>query len=145
MDLESRLRLERDVPAVRQFLVERGGMVEHRETDDAGLFWVTFQPADATAKPFIARAAWTIYPDRPPSLLFATTIGGHTNDATGWPAATGYRAPGDICKPFTAEGQALHGEWASGPHSWRSEGNPFLYVVETVQADIDRVAGRRAA
>ncbi|MEW2386671.1 hypothetical protein AB0873_32320, partial [Micromonospora sp. NPDC047707] len=85
------------------------------------------------------------YPHRPPSLLFAPAIGQPTSDARGWPAASGYRAPNDICKPFTAEGQALHAEWATGPHAWRNTGNPFLFVVENLVEDINRVGGARAA
>lgn len=145
MDLESRLRLERDVPLVEVFLEPLHGSLVHREVDEDGVYWVRLQPEDATATPFIARFIWTVYPDRPPSLLFAPDVGGPTNDAAAWPAAPGYRAPNDVCKPFTAEGQALHPDWANGPHRWRSEGNPFLFVVETVQADIDRACGRRAA
>lgn len=145
MDLESRLRLERDVPAVKAFLEPLGGDVVHRDVDGDGLYWIALQPRDATADAFIARIAWTIYPSRPPSLLFATAVGGPTTDPRAWPAAPGYRAPGDVCKPFTAEGQALHPDWGNGPNRWRSEGNPFLYVVETVQSDIDRACGRRAA
>src|SRR5207237_1234795 len=109
------------------------------------LYWAVIQPADRTRPPFTARLAWTVYPGRPPSLLFAAAVGGATGAAAGWPAAPGYRAPGDVCKPFTAEGQNLHPEWAAGPHAWRAVGNPFLHVVETVQDDIDRVAGGRAA
>jgi hypothetical protein len=112
--------------------------------DPPGLYWAVIQPGAPDTAVFVARVLWTVYPDRPPSLLFATAVGEPTNVASAWPAAQGYRAPVDVCKPFTAEGQALHREWAGGPHAWRSEGNPFLYVIETVQADIDRVKGARA-
>jgi hypothetical protein len=145
VDLESRLRLERDVPAVRAFLEPLRGNVLHREHDDDGLYWISFQPREPTAQAFIARVAWTSYPDHPPSLRFASEVGGPTNQPAAWPAAQGYRAPQDVCKPFTAEGQALHADWAHGPNRWRTEGNPFLYLVETVQADIDRACGGRAA
>ncbi len=145
MDLESRLRLERDIPQVEAFLEPLHGNLVHRQEDEDRLYWVVLQPADTATRPFIARITWTVYPDRPPSLLFATEVGGPTSDPAAWPAAPGYRAPNDVCKPFTAEGQALHPDWANGLHRWRSQGNPFLFVVETVQADIDRACGRRAA
>jgi hypothetical protein len=145
LDLESRLRLERDVPVVEAFLQPQHGHLEHREDDEDGVYWVLLQPEHTDAQPFIARIAWTAYPDRPPSLLFASDVGGATSDPGAWPAAPGYRAPNDVCKPFTAEGQALHPEWANGPHRWRSGGNPFLFIVETVQGDINRACGRRAA
>lgn len=145
MDVESELRLGRDAVAVRAFLEATGGALVRRDDDIPGLYWAVLQPADRKQASFIARLLWTIYPDRQPSLLFANEIGGPTNDPRGWPAASGYRAPNDVCKPFTAEGVTLHPDWAAGVHAWRSDGNPFLYVVETVQGDIDRAAGARAA
>ena len=154
MDYESQLRLERDAAVVRATLEAAGGQLVHRVADpddpDApiddptGLYWAVIQPTEPDTKPFIARVLWTVYPDQPPSLLFATEIGGPTNLPSAWPAATGYRAPSDICKPFTAEGQGLHSEWAAGAQAWRSDGNPFLYVIENVQDDINRVRGARA-
>jgi hypothetical protein len=131
-----------------------GGQLVHRVADpddpDApvdppGLYWAVVQPTESGTEPFIARVLWTVYPDRPPSLLFATEVGGPTNVTCAWPSATGYRAPNDICKPFTAEGQGLHAEWATGAQAWRSEGNPFAYVMQNVQDDINRVRGARAA
>lgn len=116
-----------------------------RDADPPGLLWVTLRPARGRRDTFVARIAFTVYPDRPPSVLFADGIGGPTNVLSAWPAANGYRGPVDICKPFTAEGQALHVDWSNGPNAWRGEGNVLLYVVETMQSDLDRAAGRRAA
>jgi hypothetical protein len=145
MDIESTVGLERDVPAVEELLASAGGRLVHRSEDDAGLFWAVMKPEHPGRIELIARIAWTVYPHRPPSVLFAARVGGPTNDPRSWPAAGGYRAPNDICKPFTAEGQTLHPEWATGPHAWRSTGNPFLYVVENLIDDINRVKGARAA
>jgi len=145
VDLESRLRLDRDVPAVQAELESCGGELVRRNEDPAGLFWAVLQPVNRDRAPFIARIQWTVYPDREPSVLFALSIGGPTTDLAGWPAAQGYRPPNDICKPFTAEGQALHAEWRTGVHAWRADGNPFLFVVQTLWGDIDRVDGARAA
>lgn len=145
MDIESTITLERDVPPVEEFLSSTGGRLVHREEDPVGLYWAVIQPSAAPSAPFIARISWVVYPHRPPSLLFVPDVGQATNDPRGWPAASGYRAPNDICKPFTAEGQALHPEWATGPHSWRNTGNPFLFVVENLVEDINRVRGARAA
>lgn len=153
MDYESQLRLESDAVAVSVALEASGGQLVHRDGDhenpDApqdplGLYWAIIQAPAPGTTPFVARLLWTVYPDQPPSLLFATEVGGPTTVNSAWPAAPGYRAPADICKPFTAEGQALHAEWASGEHAWQSDGNPFLYVIENVQSDIDRVKGARA-
>jgi hypothetical protein len=145
VDLESQLRLEVDQAEVHRFLTERGGRLEKRADDPIGLYWAVIQPAPADVAPFTARILWSLYPDQPPSVLFADGVGGATSIVSSWPAANGYRAPNDVCKPFTAEGQALHAEWSTGHHRWRAEGNPFLFVIETMQGDIDRVGGRRAS
>lgn len=145
MDYESQLRLRRDERVVRAALEAAGGELIRREDDPDGLYWARIQPSGTGGESFIARIQWSVYPDKPPSLLFAPAVGGLTGVASAWPAASGYRAPIDVCKPFTAEGQALHVDWGSGPNAWRAEGNPFLYVLETVQADIDRAKGVRAA
>lgn len=152
MDYESQLRLERDAAIVRETLEAAGGQLIQRTpgmdeaaTDPPGLYWAIIAPAESGNSPLVARIKWAVYPDRPPSVLFAMQVGGPTDVRGAWPAATGYRAPVDICKPFTAEGQALHAEWATGTHAWVVEGNPFLYVVENLQGDINRVRGARAA
>lgn len=145
MDIESTIALERDVPPVEAFLASTGGRLVRRDEDPPGLYWAVIQPAAPGVSPLVVRIVWSVYPHRPPSLQFAPSIGAATTEPHGWPAAPGYRAPNDICKPFTAEGQALHPEWAAGPNAWRNTGNPFLYVVETVTEDINRVKGARAA
>ena len=136
MDIESRLRLERDLRPVEEYLEATGGTLVQRDEDPPGLYWVVI--VLDKGPPFIARLAWAVYPARAPSVLFANEVGGTTTDASAWPNASGYRAPNDVCKPFTAEGQQLHPKWAGSPHAWRPDGNPFLYVVET----IDRRATR---
>lgn len=154
MDYESQLRLERDAAVVRETLGAAAGQLVHRTADPdnpdpavdpPGLYWAVIAPVEPGTSPLVARIQWTVYPDRPPSVLFATEVGGPTDVMSAWPAATGYRAPADICKPFTAEGQGLHAEWATGPHAWSTRGNPFLYVIENLQDDINRVRGARAA
>lgn len=145
MDLESQLAVERDLPSAEEFLASVNGRIVKREQDPSGMYWAVLQPRNRERAQFTVRMVWTVYPHRPPSLLFAEEPGGQTAVAAAWPAAPGYRVPNDICKPFTAEGQALHPEWASGPHAWRPTGNPLLFVLQTVQGDIDRTDGVRAA
>jgi len=87
VDLESRLRLDRDVLAVQAELESCGGELVRRNEDPAGLFWAVLQPVNRDRAPFIARIQWTVYPDREPSVLFAVSIGGPTTDLAGWPAA----------------------------------------------------------
>ncbi|WP_392544212.1 hypothetical protein [Oryzobacter telluris] len=153
MDYESQLRLQRDAALVCATLEAAGGNLVHRvgdhsepgaAVDPPGLYWVVIQPESGT-DPFTVRVQWSVYPDRPPSVLFAAGVGAATDVSNAWPAAPGYRAPADICKPFTAEGQALHPEWANGAHAWSSGGNPFMFVVQNLQDDIDRVRGARAS
>jgi hypothetical protein len=146
VDLESRLRLAGDVRAVEDFLALTAGRLHHRDQDPDGLFWAEVQPSNGERAAFVARIEWTVYPHRPPSLVFVESVGASgIGGPNVWPGADGYRyGSNDVCKPFTAEGQQLHPEWGTGPHAWRSTGNPFLYVVENVQDDVDRVDGRRA-
>ncbi len=139
MDLESRLRLIADAEAVAVFATSLGGELVRRTEDPEGLYWLRLVNGDNA---FLARIEWRIYPDAPPSVLFAAEPGGTTGDLRAWPRAAGYRAPGDICKPFTSEGHALHPEWAG---SWRRDGNPFLWVSETIHDDIVRGGWARAA
>lgn len=142
MDVESLLRMERDIPAVKAFLDEVGG--ELCDDPTGGLFWVRLRPHPEESG-FVARIAWTVYPDKTPSVVFATHVRGTLGQTSSWPAAGGYRAPNDICKPFTAEGQAVHPEWLTGVHAWHADGNRFLYVVEILQDDLNRAGWKRAA
>lgn len=90
------------------------------------------------------RVAWERYPAAPPSVKFADAIGGRLDVTSAWPMIPGYR-PGsfDICQPFTAEGFAIHAEWQQGPDRWPAAGNPFLWVAEILQRDLDhRYQGR---
>jgi hypothetical protein len=50
----------------------------------------------------------------------------------------------DICKPMTREGYALHQEWTQGSTGWVSDGNPFLWVVQTMQFHMDNEYQGRA-
>ncbi len=116
MDIESLMALARDVPAVADFLSSTGGRLVRRDDDEAGLYWAIVQPPDPARSPFVVRIGWTVYPHRPPSVLFALEVGMPTGDPRGWPA-----------------------------HAWRNNGNPFLFVVENIVDDINRVGGARAA
>ena len=89
MDLESRLRLERDAPAVEDFLAETSGGLHHPDQSAPGLYWAVIQPRATRAAPFIARLAWTVYPSRPPSLTFAPVVGADNGGPAAWPAAGG--------------------------------------------------------
>lgn len=138
-DAESLANLDEDLPAVEEFVAANDGDMQ-ADTNVAGLYWMTLRPRVEPAERFVARVAWQAYPDQPPSVLFADGVGGATNVPRAWPVIPGYRAPNDICKPFTAEGFGLHAEW-----TWSRDGNRFLWVVEVMQQDLDIHYGGRAA
>lgn len=135
--------LQADEEAVVSFLDEFDGLLL-READAPEVYWLVLRPRSAPSETYYARVAWAVYPDQPPSVRFHDGIRGSTSVASAWPLVAGYRVGSwDICKPFTAEGFALHPDWASGPSAWRPNGNPFLWVVQTLQNDLNHnYAGR---
>jgi hypothetical protein len=142
-DVETLANLAEDEAAVQAFLEENGGLVDRGEADPS-IYWLTMRPRTEPAERFFARLAWAVYPDAAPSVAFADAVGGNLGAMTSWPIIPGYRAPNDICKPFTAEGYIAHDEWRRGPDTWPTEGNPFLWVAETLQHDLDNNYGGRA-
>lgn len=143
-DAETLINLSDDEAAVTAFLAEHDGRLV-READDPAICWLELRPAASPSERFYARLVWTRYPDDPPSILFADGVGGQLGVERAWPIAPGYRAPNDICKPLSAEGYALHPEWRTGSDAWPTEGNPFLWVAETLQYDLDNQYQGRAA
>lgn len=138
IDRESELNLAADTPAASQFLLARNGCLHEPANEDHGTWWAELQPASDPAETYFARIAWTTYPAAPPSVKFANSLGGALTDPTAWPIAPGYRATClDVCKPFTAEGFALHPDWSRTNQAWRGEGNPFLGVVRELQRDLN--------
>jgi hypothetical protein len=142
-DAETLLNLAEHEAAVAEFLATNDGRLV-RDADDASIYWLEMRPRSAPSERFHPRLAWRSYPHAAPSVLFADGIGGTLGITSAWPQIPGYRPPNDICKPFTAEGFALHPEWASGPDAWPADGNPFLWVVETLQYDLDNAYSGRA-
>ncbi len=145
MDLESRLNLEADEQPAAAFLTERGGALGS-DPEIEGVYWLTVHPRRSPQETYYVRVAWITYPHQAPSVKFADRIGGSLTVASAWPLIAGYRPSSfDICKPFTAEGFALHPEWRAGPTAWPTTGNPFLWVIETLQEDLDTSYVGRAA
>jgi hypothetical protein len=127
------LTLEADEDAVVSYLDEFDGVLL-REAESPESYWLVLKPKSAPTETYYARVVWTAYPDRPPSVRFHDGIDGRFDVARAWPQVPGYRVGSwDICQPFTAEGFALHSEWATGAHAWQATGNPFLWVVQTLQ------------
>jgi hypothetical protein len=145
IDDESRLNLEADEPAVKEFLASFGGEL-HSDMSTGGVYWVRLRPVARPEDVYVARVAWTRYPQAPPSVKFADGVESALNVTRAWPVIPGYRPSSfDICKPFTSEGFALHAEWRTGPQAWPTTGNPFLWVISQLQDDMNhRYQGRSA-
>ena len=143
MDLESRLNLQADAAAVAVMLKQHGGRLVADDADP-GLHWLQMHPRSAPSEIYVARVRWMRYPDAPPSVKFATEVGGRIDVQAAWPNVPGYRPNAlDICMPFTAEGFAVHQEWAQTKDAWTGTGNPFLWVAETLLRDLNyRYQGR---
>jgi hypothetical protein len=137
MDAESLLNLKSDEAAASARLKGSGGELI-RESASSGVYWALMRPRLQPNEEYFVRIGWSRYPHSPPSVKFSDKVGGYLNLTNAWPVIKGYR-PGsfDICKPFTAEGFAVHPEWSNGPDGWSSSGNPFLWVIEILQNDLD--------
>jgi hypothetical protein len=144
-DHETLLNLRQDAGEVAQFLAGHGGTLDTADAE-TGVYWATMSPRSAPAEKYYARIVWDAYPFAPPSVKFGSGIRGPLTATHAWPVAPGYRAGSfDICKPMTKEGYALHPEWAQGSTGWVSDGNPFLWVVQTMQFHLDNEYQGRAA
>lgn len=144
MDLETRLNLEADEGDVSTSLEEQGGRLDQDE-NQPGVYWITLHPRTARDETYYARIAWQSYPHEPPSVKFADGVRGSLSVTNAWPVIPGYRPSSfDICKPFTAEGFKLHPGWERGAERWPTDGNPFLWVVQVLQYDLDNHYGGRA-
>jgi hypothetical protein len=138
LDRESELNLAADASAVDQFLLARGGHLHAPANGDASIWWVQLRAAGDPADKFFVRLTWSIYPGAAPSIKFARGLGGDLTDPGAWPVAPGYRPPSlDVCKPISAEGFALHGDWSQTSQAWTGTGNPFLAVVQELQRDLN--------
>jgi hypothetical protein len=138
VDRESELSLAADAVQAAAFVQERGGHLQEPVNGDPGIWWAQLRPASDPKETYCARIGWNIYPGAPPSIKFAACLGGAITDPTAWPIAAGYRPTClDVCKPISAEGFALHPDWARTSQAWRGEGNPFLAVVREIQRDLN--------
>jgi hypothetical protein len=144
-DQESLLNLAADEVAVAAFLADNDGHLS-RDATDAAVYWLRMRPVGAPAEIYYVRVAWSAYPHDAPSVKFAGSIGGLLTITRAWPMIPGYRPPSfDICKPMTVEGYALHPDWRTGPDAWPTTGNPFLWVIEILQYDLDNYYSGRAS
>ena len=144
VDVETKLALEADGPAVHELLEEHDASLL-ADGEDPSIFWLSLRPPQAPEEEYVVRIAWEGgYPHAAPSVKFADGVGGRLDVSSAWPVIPGYR-PGehDICQPFTAEAYRVHPEWVEGPEAWPAAGNPFLWVVERLVGDmVERYQGR---
>lgn len=145
MSLEAQLSLKADAEAVVVALDEYDGTAL-RDEDAEGLYWLVLKPSRDPREVFYARIEWADYTSLPASVRFCDGVGGPWEVNQAWPNVPGYRLGAfDICQPFTAEGYAAHPEWTNGPHAWQPAGNPFLYLANRLQFDLNnRYQGRNA-
>ncbi|MEA2677351.1 MAG: hypothetical protein QOJ81_1492 [Chloroflexota bacterium] len=84
------------------------------------------------------------YPDAAPSVKPIDPETGSPDVRTAWPECDGFRVPTDLCMPLSAEGYAVHPDWANDPAlRWSSTGNALLRVLEELQIQIDNPARYR--
>lgn len=142
VDAESALNLDHDEVAVSEFLSENEGALTRDDHLDGGgdrsVYWLTFRPRSVPTERYVARVEWFSYPYESPSIKFADGVRGSLATTCAWPVMTGYR-PGsfDICRPMCREGYAVHPEWKQGSTGWPTDGNPFLWLVQTMQFHFD--------
>ena len=138
LDRETELNLASDAPAAADFLAGRGGRLHTPADGEPGIWWAEMHPAVDAEETYVARIGWSVYPSAPPSIKFATAVGGSIEHPSAWPMISGYRPSSlDICKPFTSEGYALHPDWSGTNQAWTGEGNPFVAVVQELQRDLN--------
>ncbi|HWT19227.1 MAG TPA: hypothetical protein VN280_09955 [Variovorax sp.] len=102
-----------------------------------GVFAV-MHPLSKPEELFKARLRWNDLM-KAPSLKFIDMTTGADNNPAAWPRCFGFR-PGslDACLPWTAEGHALHGEWAhSAANAFPKVEAPLQYALLHVQSSLD--------
>lgn len=99
----------------------------------------TMSPRSTPNDKFQARLLWTEYPGNPPSLKFRNLGTGDIADPRAWPVCPGFRPTScDACVNWTAEGLALHPEWAhSAATRWNPSGNALYRVLCILQDTLD--------
>jgi hypothetical protein len=149
VDAESALNLKSDEVAVALFLSENEGHLDRDDCldgeGDSAIYWLTMRPQSVPTERYFVRVEWFSYPYEAPSIKFADGIRGSLTVNKAWPMMTGYRTGSfDICRPMSREGYEVHPEWKQGSTAWPTEGNPFHWVVQTIQFHLDNEYQARA-
>jgi len=103
-----------------------------------GLFAV-MHPISKPTELFKAHLRWNILL-APPSLKFVDMATGTESVPSAWPQCFGFRPSSlDACLPWTAEGHALHPEWAaSSKNSFPKLDAPLQHALLNVQNSLDK-------
>ena len=141
-DQLSKKAFSRDLRQVRE--LPEAGRWNFQDGSDLEVL-VTMFPANAPDQLFDLRLVWDIYPDNPPSLKFRDRETGRLDNPHAWPQLPGYRPTSlDACVNYCREGFVTHPEWVNDPNlRWKPEGNVLLFVLRTVQAELDLNFGDR--
>lgn len=98
---------------------------------------VEMHPRDKSGEVYLARIRWNDY-FKPASLKFLTRDTHADCDPNAWPRCRGFRpATLDACVSWTAEGHALHPEWANSPRTAFKVESPLQFVLLQLQHELD--------
>lgn len=141
----SSLNLDDDLKGLDALEPDEAGRWEIQRVGPVELH-VTLTPVSDPDERYLVRLSWSDYPDHPPSVRFVDPATGRLDAARAWPMITGARPPGDMCVPWSSEGQRLHTEWGADPNfRWDGRGNPLLRILRTLQDLLDHEYSGRAA
>jgi hypothetical protein len=129
---EEELLEVRNLPEFYRWNLERDSSVP------LGLFVVMHPKSDPTEQ-YKSHLRWSgLF--APPSLKFVDLSSGAENIPSAWPRCFGFRPTNlDACLPWTAEGQALHPEWANSmKNSFPKVDAPLQFALLNIQASLDK-------
>jgi hypothetical protein len=124
------------VPDAARWKLEKPGPLE---------VWCVMAPKDSPDERFQARLVWREYSGHPPSLKFRDPASGRLDLPSAWPKVRGFRPESlDACVSWTVEGMNLHPEWRTDQrYRWDPRGNRLLFVLRTLQDELDYHFGGR--
>lgn len=110
--------------------------LERDESVPLGLF-ATMHPRTDPSSYFRAHFRWSDL-FKAPSMKFVDLGTGSETSPLAWPRCFGFR-PGsmDACLPWTAEGHALHPEWAASSNAFPKVDAPVQFALLMLQASLD--------
>jgi len=98
---------------------------------------VEMHPRSKPDELYLARVRWSEY-FKPASLKFLNRDTHTDGDQTAWPRCLGFRPAGlDACVSWTAEGHALHPEWANSPRTVFKVEAPLQFMLLQLQHELD--------